>query len=481
MSETNEEQESGNVATADAANDAEEKIPFEVTNDEMRPDCIRAVTIDLSIEVYDKRLKTAFADLKKTIQLPGFRKGKAPEGLLKKRFGKDLEKETVQRIAETVFDDMREQLAANLASEAEMEDFNLDKDAKKLSIDYVMEIVPEVEPKDYKGQEVEVEYKEDEARSVDDYMEQIANEWSTFEDKDGAIEENDAVTLDTMVTNEKGHTIRADTGSDVHYRAMQQRLPEAVIQALIGKKVGDSVQLEVERERRDKNSAVISNKDSWDVTVKAVQVSKPAEITDEFVKENLQVEGGVEEYRKVLQKRIDADKDEQKRIASLKAVYDQLLEHNKFDVPQSLVYRQAEALAGEQARNMAMYGIDMSKLIKSYEQFRNSFLERADRMVRVGFLVSAIAKAEDIEVTDADVDAEIEKRAEEAGRKPLAIRAQLERAQKLDSLKEDLKLDKTADFILENSKLTYVEPKEQPAEEEAATAADDKAEEATDE
>lgn len=454
----------GAVATAEPAaapkSDAAPKIDYKVVSDQMREHCIRALTVDIPRSVFDERLVQSFGDLKKNVSLPGFRRGKAPEGLLRRRFGKEMEQETVQRIAEIVYDQLSEALDIKMASPAEMEDYNLEeKDA--FQVDYVVEIIPEVEPKNYKGVEVEATYAEPDEPPMDRYIEQMSERWGTFEEKDGPLEDGDAARADVEVHDESSKRIGDLCQTDKTLHPLKDRLPEAVVAELLGKSKGTEIEVAVDYERTGAGGKVVSSKDTYKVALLAVERFVPATIDDAFIQENFQLEGGLEEYKKNLIARWEKDRDSEKRSVALRALYDKFLESNDFQVPRSLVGRQANSLLQEEARRLAMYGIDMSKMIRQDKAYLDSLREQAERMVRVGFLVSAIAKAEGIEATEEDVEKEIAKRAEEAGRKPLAIRAQLERQGELDSLQEDLKLDATANFLIENNKISYVAPKEE--------------------
>ena len=104
-------------------------------------------------------------------------------------------------------------------------------------------------------------------------------------------------------------------------------------------------------------------------------------------------------------------------------------------------------------------GIDLSALGQSTEGYLQNARQNSERMVKMGMLINAIAETEHLEVTDEDINKEIDRQAEESGRKPLAVRARLEAEKRLDDLKEQLLGSKVEEFLMANNSIQVVEPK----------------------
>ena len=111
------------------------------------------------------------------------------------------------------------------------------------------------------------------------------------------------------------------------------------------------------------------------------------------------------------------------------------------------------------SQRLQRMGLDFTALGQSTEGYLADAHVNSERFVKMNLLIAAIADKEKLEVTDADVDKEIERRAKDSGRKPLAIRARLEAEKKLDSLKEEVKVAKVEDFLIEKNTVKYVAPK----------------------
>jgi len=447
-------QDDASVATAAAP--AEEKIAYTVANDSMRPQCQRALVLDLPIAPFDKRMKEVFRDFQKNATLPGFRRGKAPEGLLRRRFGKEMEREAVQHIAGKVFDQVRVDLNIPIIGEPSLEDYHLEA-GQKLTIDVLMEVLPAVEPKEYKGHAIEVAWKEPEAVSFDKYTNNLAERWATIEDVDDVIDMDQPAVLTVVVADDKGQDAHGAGAQEQPYPKVSD-LPEPVAAALVGKRAGDTVTASNDHEHGHGDHKHVHH-ETWTVTVNKVQRRHNANVDDNFFKENFGLEGGIDEFRKKFEDRKSAEAAEMKRDAELDAIFEHLLKHNQFDVPRTLVSRQVNTLAARDKQRFDSYGVDIQRVIRTNKQYRDNLLGNAETGVKIALLTRAIIDAEKLEATDADVDAEIQRRADIAGRKPLAIRAQLERAGTFDGLKEELLSKKAYDFLVAGNNLSYVEPK----------------------
>jgi trigger factor len=135
-------------------------------------------------------------------------------------------------------------------------------------------------------------------------------------------------------------------------------------------------------------------------------------------------------------------------------------EKNPFDVPPTFVRRRFDQLIEEEHyRYSMMYGRKAADGLMRNGQYQASLIERCKRDVINAFLLLELAKKEGLEATDEAVEKEIGRRAEEAGRKPLAIRAELERHNRLDDLKEQLLRDAVEEWLRANNTVSYVAPK----------------------
>jgi trigger factor len=238
-----------------------------------------------------------------------------------------------------------------------------------------------------------------------------------------------------------------------------------VFEALKGKKAGEEVSVEVANERKGAHGNVYSAKDTWDVKVQEVfRWNEPA-IDDAWVKENLDIDGGVEEYRQKVEESAKKESADEKRFAGVHALYTKLGELNPVDPPKSFTERRYLALAESEMRRMAyLFG---GRPMPMSDRQREMIWIAADFDIKRAFIDQAVAKKEGIEASDADVDAEIARLAEERGRKPLAIRAELERHKQLGDLADSLKRKKVEEFLFAKNEVSYVEPKDDEGEGEA--------------
>jgi trigger factor len=179
---------------------------------------------------------------------------------------------------------------------------------------------------------------------------------------------------------------------------------------------------------------------------------------------------------KDLQAKIRTDLEEQEsrrvQISAVNGAIEQLLAKTSFDAPATLVAQaQMQSLARDSEYLKSM-GMTFKDLGQEQQDYWESSRRSAEQRVRADLILHAIGEQAKIEVTDADVEAEIERMAEQAGRKALAIRAQLEAQKRLDALREQIAQDKIREHLAGAVKLTKAkakpakaaaEPKRKPA------------------
>lgn len=447
---TTEAPEGADDAQVEEKDEEDKPIPYELVASETKEGSILHVQFKVAYDEYASKTKDIFEDLAKETQIPGFRRGKAPLPLLRSRFRKEVADDALVAIRHNVLAQYVEGKSIDVLSQPEFEEMPEIQEGEPLVFSVDMEVRPTLEKIEYGDLEVEVETREVTDKMVEDELEQLRQSHVDYIAKsEGAvIEEKDMLILDMEVKDDRDRAIEHMTRPDFRIANVKEHLPAPVAEALLGKKVGDVVEVSVENPRHNRAGAVVSEKDHYKAAIKEIQGSKVPELDDEFAKD-LGEYADLAALRAEIRKRLTEMEENRQRSESVEKICDKLMEKNPMDAPRSVVASSAQRLLQEQYYQMAISGVNMMSWTD--EQRAAMVVEqnaRAMGSTRRALLLEEIGRLEKVEVTDEDLDAEIERMAQEQGRRALAIRAQLEAQKRLEAVREGLTTRKVADFLI---------------------------------
>jgi len=441
-----------------------ETIAYTVTSEKMREHCTLALTVTVPIEEYNKRLSRLLKQLVRNAAVPGFRRGKAPEALIRRRFGKELESDAVNDIAPYVFNHFVADKKIRLASEAQMEGYHLD-DGKLLTIDYLAEVFPTVNIEKYEGFDVEVPYEDPTEDPWAKHEEMIQQYLAERTPTEGPVTETSPLRATLQVSDREGKPLNTEYDG-THDLPNPGILGKDVANALVGKKAGDKITVETmlrlggAKSRRGKPAEVPV---IFNATIEQVLEVKPAVLTTELLKERIGLDTSLEEYKKKVSESGVKERAKEKRESQLGAIFGAILKHQPFDVPIALIQNRFEDLARRRYTDLQKrfgYAKATAKAIVTSEKEQDRLWQMAAGQIHVAFMEQSIAGKAGISVGDEDIQKEIDRLAEEQGRKPLAVRAELERHKLIDILKNQVMSKKIEDVLLEKNAFKFVKPSE---------------------
>ena len=276
--EENTEESDVAVATEEQKEEEEVKIAYELDGIEDLPDSVKRISFTVPWEEYDKKSLEIIQDLQKNAEVPGFRKGKAPKRLVRARYGKQVNEECLEFMLVNGMQQIVDEKGIEVYDRSD-DDIPEIADGKPFKFATSLEVKPELDPSGYDGFDIEVEENPVTDERVDEQIERIREANGTMEAKDGKIEEGDGASITTSVTDKNGKAIDALNMSEYTMQDLSN-LPEDVYKALLGKKSGDSIEVESEEAHGDHKHTR-----SWNVTVTEVKSRKLPELDDEFAKD----------------------------------------------------------------------------------------------------------------------------------------------------------------------------------------------------
>jgi trigger factor len=427
----------------------------------------RRFTFTVPRTVVKAELDVEYGQMKRKVQMRGFRPGKVPLKVLAARFGPRVRADVAERIVNQVWREAVSDIdVAGQPQLSEQQDLNA---KKPFVFNIEVDVKPEVVLGQYPG--IEVEYERPEA--ADDDVQRmvdvkLASQRRIAEvEEDRGVKEGDFVLTSLKLMDGEEEVIE-EPGTLVNTAA--ERFYPGLEALLLGLKKGESKTGEVTIADSSVLDQLKGNTYSATVGVEAIQSYLTPELTDEVAGE-LGYEGGVEGMRAAIHMEIDQRIDEQSRQTAQVKLLQALVNGHEFDVPAAMVDEQFEALVEEHKIRRAYAGEDM-RTITIDEATNNDLRSRARFAAKASVLLLQVGRTEKLEVTSDDLDAKIAEIAEQRGQTTQAIRGYLEKEAAMPVLRTRVQEEKVLEWLMENADLKAVAPSATEPEEAAAPEAE---------
>jgi trigger factor len=408
------------------------------------------LAVEVPPEELNQEIDNVAREYARNVKVPGFRPGKTPVSIIKQRYGSDLLKDATQKIVERCW---KETVAErNLHPLAHPNIENLDnKPGNPLKFTLAFEVLPELEVKDYKGMPVTLAQPEIKEEDIAKSINALRERHAQFVPVDGG-EAHDGHYLNVSVDSQF-----LDGGKPLHEEDITLIIGNPQTNAdfsenLRGTKVGETRSFEVSYPADYHRKSFAGKKVHYTVQIKDIKEKQLPEINDDFAKdlghENL--EGLKNKLRDDLVTQAKQDAEKKAREALLEA----LEQRQTVDVPECMVQDELEARVQRIAGSLAYQGIDINQTSIDWKKIFDEERPRAEQSVRRSLLLDTIARQEAIDVSDDEIDAELQKITEGTNKSAAALKAQLEKEERLQSYKQHLREDKALDFIYRNANIS---------------------------
>ncbi len=419
----------------------------------------KRLSVEIPADEVAREEEAALRDVRRSVTLPGFRKGKAPLPLIRRHYGERVRADVIGRLIEDTYREtlVKEEIVP--VSDADIQIQSMPEEGA-LAYTAVVEVRPEVEARTYSGLTLKKERVEVTEAEVDAQLEQLRQRRATYEPAPEGHEagDGDMVVMDFEGTVD-GEPFEGGSGEDRSVILGAGALVDGFEEQLKGATAGEERTVEISFPEDHSNEALAGKTVRFRVTVKEVKVRVLPHLDDEFAKDVAEVEG-LEDLRDRIRDEIRKEKKRAAEGRFRERLIDALLEANPFEVPPSQVQSQLEYSVARMREDLAMRGLDLDQIGIDEAQLRDSQRAAAERTVRWAYLLGAIARAEGIEVTDEDVDARIREIAEADGRPVSLVKSFFEQEGRIDGLRNYLLEQKVIEKVVEGCTLEEMEPEE---------------------
>ena len=410
----------------------------------------KALSFEIEPEVVEREIEARAREYARKVKLPGFRPGKTPPEVIKKRFRSQVLEDVAEALVNrVVFEELEGRGLRPLAS-PRVTDLKINEN-QPMTFRAVFETLPIIEVPEYKGLAAKVKAPQVSDPDVDGEVDRLREEAARYDPVEGRPSQRGDFALLDLAWRPEGGKAGRDENALVEVGAEGNH--EDLNEALAGLAPGDTRQVRLTYPD-DHVGSLAGKTVDYTLTVKSIKQKVLPAPDDEFAKD-LGEYGSLAELRDAIRKRLEATEERRAARDAKAALVAVLVEQASFDVPEALVERHMNARTENAARGLAYQGIDPSKLGMDWKQYRESQRDESVKAARADILLDEIARREGIETLDAELDAELGRFAERVGKSKEALRAQMEKEGDLAALRARIREEKTLDLLKANARLDF--------------------------
>jgi len=416
----------------------------------LNPDCTREVVLDIPAEEVSKAYRTVTGNYKKYAKIPGFRAGKVPETVIRKRFAEGIRKEVIDGLLPERFNKAVQELGVRPVGEPRVTELTVD-DGQPLHVKAVFEFIPEFSIEGYQQVTVEKHSVEVTEEEFQHEMEQLRNSRATIEpvEEDRALVNGDWAQISYKGEIEGDSDAAPVVGEDTLVEVGGKETVEAFTAALSGAKPGTDLKAEIIYPADFAEPKLAGKTVNYQIEVKAIKKRTVPELNDDFAKEmgpyeNLaELEGRVREHLAASKKRSVEGEGKDRLFAALTEKY-------TFAVPEALVQDQIDTRLERGLRALAAQGMDTEQMRKlDFGRLRNAQRDGAIAEVKTNILLDRIAAEESVSISDEEMDRELQMAALQSREPVDTLRTRLAADGGLIRIREQMRREKTASLLYE--------------------------------
>jgi trigger factor len=409
--------------------------------------CRRELELEIPAEDVQKAVARVANEFARVARVPGFRPGKAPVTLIRRRYADEIKGEALlpPKIESAVQD---QKLVPVTQPHVDKVDFAENGPVKFVAS---FEVLPEFTLGQYKDLDVEVEAFAVTDADVEKTLEGLRERAATVAPVEGrAIADGDIARLKLSGTSaDGGEPLEADS-VDCQVGGEQTMAP--FNENLRGASIGDRREFDVPYPAEYGDAKLAGKTYHYAVEILGIQEKQRPELNDEFA-EKVSDAKTIDELRAKIRQNLEAERDHRQKDEAREKVLAKIVAAHDFPVPEALVEQQMDARLERAVRTLAAQGVDPRAVNVDWAALRARQRDRAVEDVKAELLLDRIANEEKIEVADEEVDRELGELAERSGESAIALRARLTKQGTLDRIKSKLRSDKTLEWLCQSSRI----------------------------
>ena len=413
------------------------------------------LTVEVPAEQFEKALTTAFNKNKSRFNIPGFRKGKAPQAMVEKMYGVEvLYEDAINEALDATYGDAVTESELDVVSRPEIDVVQVEK-GKELIYTATVAVKPEVTLGEYKGIEVEKASAEVSDEDIEAELKKVQEQNSrliTVEDR--AVEDGDQTVVDFEGFVD-GTPFEGGKGEDYPLTIGSHSFIDTFEEQLIGKNIGEECEVNVTFPEEYHAKELAGKPAVFKVTVKEIKRKELPELNDEFAGEVSEFET-LEEYKNDVKAKLSLTKQKEAATENENHVVDKVVENAQMDIPEPMIDSQVNNMVNDYARRMQSQGLSLEQYMQftgmTIDTLKEQMKPQAVKRIQTRLVLEAIVKAENITVSDEAVEKEIADMAESYKMEVAQIKEYMGE-NGIEQMKEDLAVQEAVDFLVAEAKL----------------------------
>ena len=411
-------------------------------------------TITVDAAKFEDAIKKAYEKKKGDFSVPGFRKGKVPQNMVEKMYGAGVFYEEAANICmPEAYDEAATESGLEIVSRPEVDVTQIEK-GKDFIFTATVALKPEVELGEYKGIEVETTPVEVTDEDIEAEINKVREQNSRIVPvEDRAIEDGDIANINFEGFID-GVAFDGGKGEDYALTIGSHSFIDTFEEQLIGKNVGDNVDVNVTFPEQYQAAELAGKPATFKVEILSIKKKELPEVDEDFVQDISEFDT-VEEYKEDVKKTITERKENAAKVEKENKIIEKIIEDSKMEIPDAMVDEQARMMVNEMAQNMQAQGFTIQQYMQmtglSAETMAEQMKPQALKRIQSRLVLEAIAAAENIEISDENVDEQLQKMAENYQMEFETLKGYMGENE-IKQMKSDLAVQKAVDLIVEQAK-----------------------------
>lgn len=398
------------------------------------------LTIEVGADEVEKAIQAAYLKQRGKLSIPGFRKGKVPRQMIEKMYGVEIfYEDAINRMIPTAYSQAYDECGLDIVSQPEVDVVQMEK-GKPFIFTAEVATKPEVTLGEYKGLKVDKVPVEVTAEDVDaEIKRELERNARTVEVTDRSVQKDDMVTLDYEGFVD-GEAFEGGKGTDYPLTIGSGAFIPGFEDQLIGAEIGQEMEVNVTFPEQYHSKELAGKEAVFKCTVHTIKEKELPELDDEFASDVSECET-LAEYRQEVEKKLTERKQTQAREQIEDQAVDQAAENAQMDIPQPMIDLQVRQMEDDMGYRLQMQGMTKEMYFQmtglTEDRMKQDMEAQAVKTIRTRLVLEAVAKAENIVVSEERLEEELKKMAETYGREVEALKGQMGE-KRIEEMKESI-------------------------------------------
>ncbi|MCR5452994.1 MAG: trigger factor [Lachnospiraceae bacterium] len=411
------------------------------------------LTVEVDADVFEKAIDKVYNKQKKSISVPGFRKGKVPRQMVEKMYGADVfYEDAANAVISQEYPKAYDECELDIVSQPEVSIIQMER-GKTFIFDATVALRPEVKLGKYEGVTVEKADAEPTAEEIQKEIDRQLSANARIATVDRPIENGDTAVID-FDGSVDGVAFSGGKASNHSLEIGSHSFIDNFEDQLIGHVAGDDVDVHVTFPEDYQEKSLAGKAALFKVRVNEVKAKDIPTLDEEYVQDTTEFDS-VDDYKKDVADKLRSRKEEQIRRAQEDEALEKIVEDSQMELPDAMIDTQVNTMINDYARSLAQSGLSLQQYLQftgmDANKFRENMRPDAIKRIKTSLVLGAVADAQDIEATDEDINKKFEEMAAMYGMQAEDISKNTQGSE-LKSMKDQIRLEKAVEYIMDNVK-----------------------------